>query len=410
MTLSDPLKSAHSPRLPSLRLAVLWIDWYAYHIARFEGLAAHPALAGRVAGVEFVGGVGVHTGLKFREDLPAHLPVSTLLPQASWQQVSKLRLAYLVWQHLTRLDPAAVLVPGYYTLPAIAAALWAKTHHRTSILMTESTAFDHARVGWRERAKSLLLRTLFDAAVTGGSAHRRYLEQLGFPMERVGQAYDVVNNAALATAVAEARAHPAESLGLPAQPYFLYVGRLAPEKNLDTLIEAWCAFRRAGGTWPLVLVGDGPMAEPLQVQVSSSAYAADVHFPGLRGSRELPRFYAFAGCFVLPSIREPWGLVVNEAMAAGLPVLVSSQCGCAEDLVDEGENGFTFDPASASDLTRRLGQMAELSSEARKSMGQTSERRIAAYTPQHFGQEIARVLSEADQVQSDPASAQPART
>ena len=390
---------------PSLQLAVLWIDWYAYHVARFEGLLSHPELSGRVAGVEFVGGVGVHAGLKFREDLPAHLPVETLLPHASWQQVSKIDLSRRVWRHLTRLDPAAVLVPGYYTLPAIAAALWARSHHRVSILMTESTAFDHVRVGWKERAKSLLLRLLFDAAVTGGKAHRRYLEQLNFPSDRVAQAYDVVNNHAIAAAVADARTRDASAFGLPPQPYFLYVGRLAPEKNLEPLLSAWIAFRKAGGTWPLVLVGDGPSASRLQQQARASAFGADVHFPGLRGSRELPPFYAFAGCFVLPSAREPWGLVVNEAMAAGLPVLVSSQCGCADDLVEEGGNGFRFDPASTSELSERLTQIADLAPEIRKRMGETSERIISAYTPQRFGQEIARVLRESGQGWFDPAPA-----
>ncbi len=399
-------QTASRSAAPSLQLAVLWIDWYAYHVARFEGLLSHPELSGRVAGVEFVGGVGVHAGLKFREDLPAHLPVETLLPDASWQHVSKLDLARRVWRHLTRLDPAAVLVPGYYTLPAIAAALWARTHHRVSILMTESTAFDHVRVGWKEQAKSLLLRLLFDAAVTGGKAHRRYLEQLRFPTNRVAQAYDVVNNHAIADAVADARTRDASAFGLPSGPYFLYVGRLAPEKNIDFLLSAWIAFREAGGTWPLMLVGDGPFAARLREQASASAFAADVHFPGLRGSRELPPFYAFAGCFVLPSAREPWGLVVNEAMAAGLPVLVSSQCGCADDLVEDGQNGFCFDPAAVPELTARLKQIADLAPETRKRMGETSARIISAYTPQRFGQEIARVLRESGQSWYDTAPVQ----
>jgi len=388
-----PLEPSATRSRP-LQLAVLWIDWYAYHVARFEGLLGHPDLAGRVAGVEFVGGIGVHAGLKFREELPSHLPVDTLFPQASWGGVSKLSLARHVWNHLTKLDPAAVLVPGYYTLPAVTAALWAKAHHRVSILMTESTAFDHTRVAWKEWSKSLLLRTIFDAAVTGGCAHVRYLEQLHFPMDCVAGSYDVVNNAALAAAVAEARGLGSAAFGLPASPFFLYVGRLAPEKNVGTLLSAWIAYREAGGTWPLLLVGDGPSSQALQAQAKACSVAEDVFFPGLQGSRTLPRFYAFAGCFVLPSTREPWGLVVNEAMASGLPVLVSSLCGCAEDLVREGENGFTFDPASLHDLTRRLHQIASFSVETRKSLGTTSEQIINAYTPQRFGQEIAHLLNE----------------
>ena len=351
-------------------------------------------LCGRVAGIELVGGIGVHAGLKFREELPEHLPVDTLLPEASWQKAGKGALSWRLWKQLTRLDPEAVLVPGYYTLPAVAAALWAKTHDRQSILMTESTAFDHARVPWKEALKSLLLRTLFDAAVAGGKAHGRYLEQLHFPMDRVAYAYDVVDNAGIAMSVMELRRQPQHQVAGVSTPYFLYVGRLAPEKNVEALLAAWEAYRQAGGMWPLVLVGDGPSGAALQRQAEVSLFNTDICFAGLRTSRELPQWYALAGCFVLPSLREPWGLVVNEAMAAGLPVLVSSRCGCAEDLVENGSNGFVFDPTSISDLTGRLQAIANLSSQELKVMGSTSERIIAAYSPQRFGLGIARLLNK----------------
>ena len=303
-----------SLRLPPVRLAVLWIDWYAYHVARFRGLLSAPELRGRVAGVEMVGGIGVHAGLKFREPLPADLPVHTLLPEASWQGASKTRLARLLWKHLDRIDPAAVLVPGYYTLPAIAAALWARAHGRLSLLMTESTAYDHRRASWKEAGKGALLRVLFDGAVTGGTAHRRYLEQLGFPADRVAGFYDVVDISALDSTTSALRHAGARPGSLPSGPYFLYVGRLAAEKNIDGLLSAWIAYRDAGGSWPLVLVGDGPETAALQSRAAQSDHAAEVRFAGLRRSHELPPFYAFAGCFVLPSLREPWGLVVNEAM------------------------------------------------------------------------------------------------
>ena len=128
--------------------------------------------------------------------------------------------------------------------------------------------------------------------------------------------YDVVDNDGLAQASAELRRTPGAEHNLPAR-YFLYVGRLAPEKNLGTLLEAYFAYRAAGGSWSLVLVGDGPERAQLLEQAAAFPYVCDVHFCGHRGSVELPPYYAFAGCFVLPSTREPWGLVVNEAMACG---------------------------------------------------------------------------------------------
>jgi 1,2-diacylglycerol 3-alpha-glucosyltransferase len=382
-----------TPTLP-LHLAVIWVDWYAYHIARLQGLLSVPQFAGSVAGIELVGGFGAYPGLMFREPAHEQLPIHTLLPNSNWQQAGQLRLARLLWERLNQLKPAAVMVPGYATLPALAAALWARRHRRTSVLMTESTAYDHERVGWKELIKTKLLRLLFDVAVTGGTAHRRYLEHLGFPERKIAGYYDVVDNAAFAQKASELRRTGANTFGLPMRPFFLYVGRMAPEKNVEGLLQAWLSFREEGGDWPLVLVGDGPTLPRLQAVTANSQHGSDVHFAGLRTSRDLPAFYAFAGCFILPSIREPWGLVVNEAMASSLPILVSSRCGSAEDLVEEGKNGFIFDPHSQ-ELKARLSQIASLSDDQLRTMGIRSSQIIAAYSPQNFGCQVESILQMA---------------
>ncbi len=373
------------------RVAVIWIDWYAYHVARFRGLNAAPTLTGKVTGLELVGGVGVHAGLKFREDLPPELAIETLEPESSWAQANKVQLARALWTRLSALEPEVVLVPGYYTLPAVAAALWAKLHRSASVLMTESTAYDHPRVAWKEWAKSLLLRALFDWAVAGGKEHLAYLEQLGFPKQRTARFYDVVDNELFAAGTDALRAQSPAAFNLPAQPYFVFVGRFAEEKNVGRLLESWISYRREGGHWPLVLVGDGPLGASLREAATASGFGSEVFFPGLKSSRALLPFYAFAGCFVLPSTREPWGLVVNEAMAAGLPVLVSDRCGCAEDLVVPGRNGLLFSPNDGSALTQCLHRIASLSAEALSQMGAESRRRISRYSPQNFGLEIARI-------------------
>lgn len=372
-------------------VVVLWIDWYPYHVARFGGLQSAPSLRGRVVGLEMVGGVGVHQGLKFREELPAGLRVETLMPATSWSTASKPALARLVWGKLNELNPEVVLVPGYYTLPALAAAVWARVHDRTSALMTESTAGDHARSWWKELPKQLALRGLFDWAVCGGSAHVAYLRQLGFPTERIVGSYDVVDNALFrdGTRLLREQKHPAP---VPA-PYFLYVGRLAEEKNVAGLLRSWFAYRETGGTWPLVLCGDGPERPALQAAVGATPFGADVHFPGLKSSRELLPFYAFAGCFVLPSTREPWGLVVNEAMAAGLPVLVSDRCGSGLDLVRDGENGYRFPAGDQAQLTCLLHTVASLAPEARERMGRRSGEIVAGFSPEEFGASIAHIAA-----------------
>ncbi len=386
-------RAARSPREKAGRIVVIWIDWYAYHVARFEGLSGHQDLGGHVAGIEMVGGVGVHAGLKFREDLPAALPVETLFPDRSWGEVKGWKMASALWRRLNRLSPEVVLVPGYYTAPGLAAALWGKLKGRRTVLMTESTEGDHKRRAGKEALKGLVIRLLFDWAVAGGAPHRRYLERLGFPPERIAGFYDVVDNAFFRHQSQAIRKHSrAVDFDLPEQ-YFLYVGRLAAEKNVVGLLESYLEYRKAGGRWSLVFVGDGPERQPLERVASRSKFVRDIYFPGLRTTAELPQFYAFAGCFVLPSTREPWGLVANEAMAAGLPVIISRRCGCAEDLLAEGENGCSFDPGLLGDLTSCLTAVSALDRTSLLDMGRRSQEIISRFSPEAWAAEVARIVT-----------------
>ncbi|WP_172838193.1 glycosyltransferase [Terriglobus roseus] len=359
-------------------------------MARFKGLQAAFGVHGEVYGIELIGGVGVHKGYNFREGVQG-LPVETLCATKGWHDANKFTLSIALIRRLSKLSPELVLVPGYYTLPGIAAAIWCKTTGRISVLMTETTATDHVRKGWREKFKSLLIRSLFDWAVTGGAAHDRYLLQLGFSQQRITHFYDVVGNRHIQESVSDIRLNssPAQH-GLP-DHYFLFVGRLAPEKNVTDLLDAWLEYRARGGQWSLVLAGDGPDGPTLKERLNASVYKKHVCFLGHRSARELLPVYAFASTFVLPSKREPWGLVVNEAMAANLPVIVSKRCGCAEDLVRPGKNGFVFDPSNPEMLTDQLSLMSTYSEQERSRMGHVSLTLIERYTPQNFGQQIVGI-------------------
>lgn len=382
--------SAHSS-VHHCQVAVLWIDWYAYHLSRFQALCDHPKLQGSVAGLEMVGGTGVHTGLKFREEIPASMPVATVFPEGDWGRINKWKLASAIWNHLNQLNPSTVLVPGYYNLPALAAALWGKAKGRRTVLMTESTEADHLRVRWKELLKQILIRSFFDWAIAGGIAHRRYLERLGFPAERIARFYDIVDNHFFRSrAQADRLRYRAHDFGLP-DHFFLFVGRLAEEKNVEGLLTAYLNYRRSGGKKSLVFVGGGPLEARLRQIASESAFSSDIYFEGLKNSKELSPYYAFADFFVLPSTREPWGLVVNEAMAAGLPVLISKACGCAEDLVIEGENGFLFDPANLQELTDQFHAVENLHSGELRRMGRRSSEIISRYSPEAWADEVARV-------------------
>jgi glycosyltransferase involved in cell wall biosynthesis len=111
---------------------------------------------------------------------------------------------------------------------------------------------------------------------------------------------------------------------------------------------------------------------------------AHVHLPGFKQYEELPVYYALAKAFVHPSTTEQWGLVVNEATASGLPVFVSNRCGCVPELVQD--NGFIFEPTDEHQLASRLLQMASLSDDERRRLGDASYRIAANFAPERFGQ------------------------
>ena len=376
-------------------VAVIWIDWYSYHVARFRALAEHPAFAGQAVGIELVGKTGVHQGLAFRDARRGNLRIETLAADQSWHEAGQMRLALALWRKLDALRPELVLVPGYYTLPALSAALWAKLRRKRSVLMTESGARDQPRSGWKEFLKSALIRSLFDFASAGGTEHEDYLAVLGVQRQRIRRFYDTVDNSFFAREAAlHRRATTPQANNLP-EKYFLYVGRFAPEKNLGALIRAFAQYRLAGGIWSLVLAGDGPLLAELEDSVRQLSLHGAVHFAGMQPTAALPLFYAFASCFILPSVREPWGLVVNEAMASGLPVLVSTHCGCAPDLVHNAQNGFLVDPLDEKAMAGRMSAIEALPDQDRAEMGAHSLEIIGNYSPQHWAAEIASLLPEA---------------
>jgi glycosyltransferase involved in cell wall biosynthesis len=109
-----------------------------------------------------------------------------------------------------------------------------------------------------------------------------------------------------------------------------------------------------------------------------------VLLPGFKQYDELPAFYGPAGAFIHASTTEPWGLVVNEAMASGLPVLVSNRCGCAQDLVQEGKNGFTFDPDNVEELAQLMFQVSAFQPSKLSEFGSESRRIISGWGPERF--------------------------
>jgi 1,2-diacylglycerol 3-alpha-glucosyltransferase len=329
---------------------------------------------------------------------------------------------------LEQVNPDVVAVNGWNNFGSLAAADCCVRFGIPMVVMSESARGDEPRTWWKEATKKQIVN-LYSAALVGGQRHVDYLVELGMPRDRIFVGYDVVDNAYFTSRTREIRdSHLRRGYGgqaafeiqkkypLP-ENYFLASARFIEKKNLPRLIRAYAEYRRlctasaplakpfgvsdaersqnagnppsprlrrTGAPWDLVLLGDGPLRETLNAQLSTLNLHPNVHLPGFKQYAELPVYYALARAFVHASTTEQWGLVVNEAIASGLPVMVSDRCGCAPELVNG--NGFTFDPFDEQELTARLLEMASLSEHDRECFAEESRRIAARFGPDRFGE------------------------
>lgn len=368
-----------------MHLAVIFENIGGYHAARLRG--AQQALAphgGRLTAVQITHTQSEHPW----GDLDAQpFPIVTLRDAARRKSKPAATLAEL----LDELRPDALAIPGWGFDYSRAALRWCRRHRAAAILMSESKWDDEPRAAWKEFLKSHWYVRKFHAALVGAEAHRDYLVKLGLPRTRIFTGYDVVDNEHFAKAAAAARALPEAARKrqplIPRAPFFLAVTRFLPRKNVSLLLDAYARYRilAQGEPWHLALCGNGAEKTDLCAQASERGLAAFVHWPGFVSYREIGDWYGLAGAFVHPARHEQWGLVVNEAMAAGLPVLVSNRCGCYPELAAPA--GFGFDPGDAAELARLMEKIANPSTD-RNALGQSAAHQVRNFAPENFGDGI----------------------
>lgn len=287
--------------------------------------------------------------------------------------------------------PDVLYLTGYYDPAQLALLAYARLRGVPVVMQMESTAADNSRGGLKETLKRSILR-LCSGFFCFGSLQADYLRQLGVPARKILLQKTAVDNHALLTAYTSALPHRTkrqEKVGLCPRN-FVFVGRLIDPKNLPALLVAFAgALQQTGNAeWGLVLLGDGPLKTQLDRQTRELALSDRVLFmPAVHWYR-VPDTLALCDVLVLPSRSEPWGLVVNEAMVCGLPVVVSDRCGCVKDLVRDGQNGFVFNPESNGQLTDRLVRLIQMTDHERLAMGQTSQEIITSWSVDAVAKEM----------------------
>ena len=301
------------------------------------------------------------------------------------------------------IKPAAVAIAGWSAKGSLACLEWCGKAGVPAVVMAESSHADFSRSAWKESIKRRIV-ALYSAALVGGHGHADYLARLGLPHDRIFLGYDAVDNNYFARQAESVRrqSHEVRQQSHLPNNFFLASARFIQKKNLSRLLEAYARYTATTPAhrqpWHLVLLGDGPLRQSLTALRARFGLDDSLHMPGFKQYSELPTYYALAGAFVHASTTEQWGLVVNEAMASGLPVLVSNRCGCAADLVPDGVNGFTFDPDNPDQLAQLLHRMTETPKQRLNEMGQASRRIIADWGPERFAQGLKAAVNSALQL------------
>ncbi|MCX5889634.1 MAG: glycosyltransferase family 4 protein [Deltaproteobacteria bacterium] len=207
------------------------------------------------------------------------------------------------------------------------------------------------------------LKRLVDGFLAIGTLNRKYYRHYGIGDEKIFSVPYAVDNDFFQTEARKAaprREQLRRQLGLAAgRPVILFVSKIEPRKRPADLLAAYLKLTKTGALADppyLLFVGEGAQRQPLEEVVKEKNLEA-VRFLGFRNQTELPAYYDLCDVLVLPSVHEPWGLVVNEVMNAGRAVIVSDQVGCGPDLVRHGENGYIFPAGDSAALAGALGQV-----------------------------------------------------
>ncbi len=319
----------------------------------------------------------------FRYDYDYEVLFKTSLDQVGLWVRTKALLAKV---HAYR--PDVLNLTGWYDPAQWVLLFYAKLWGIKVVISNESNVRDHVRMGLKERFKQFLLNQA-EGFFCFGKSSAAYLEKLGVkPSQLFTQRAAIVDNDVILEHYHQAfieRESRKEAKNW-ALHNFIFVGRLIPPKNLTLLLQAFAEVQKNAPDWGLVLLGEGEQKAELQTRAAS--------IPNVRLEAGVPwyevaEYLALADVLVLPSESEPWGLVVNEAMICGLPVLVSEPSGCVDDLVQVGQNGWVFHPHKLDDFVDKLRRFVDNSKKLTQ-MGEKSREIVADFEPSKVAHEMLR--------------------
>jgi 1,2-diacylglycerol 3-alpha-glucosyltransferase len=381
-----------------MHIVILFVNIGFYHAVRLSAAAAECKKNNwRLTAVQLTSNTLEHPWGDAKKELK--LPVITLLSNeniATGADGLPPISSKILNKALKELNPDVVFLPGWGFQLSTKTLRWCVANRRAVVVMGDSKYDDEKRKWWKEYAKSWMYVRKFDAALVAGEAHADYIAKLGMPINRIFKGYDAVDNEHFSKAAGEARENEIMIRHrypmMPNRPYFIAAFRLLPRKNAINLLAAYEEYLRIkkSDAWDLVICGNGEQKEELLAIIKERRLLHKIHLVGFLHYNEVGHWYGLAQALVHPALKEQWGLVINEACAAGLPILSSKTVGATEGLVRDNINGYLFDPEDLNDISSALIKVHSIGNEARLQMGNESRKLVEQFSPLEFGRSFVK--------------------
>ena len=335
-------------------IGLLFAQFSAYHIDRCQAVARRFAGRAEVLAVEVA--TSSTTYAWEASGAVAGARKVTLFPGESYDQIGWLRRFWRQFKALRRCDTVLIGI-GYNERDVIALSWLLALLGTRVILLSESKFDDKLRWVLTECAKALVLAP-YRAAIVGGHRHIAYFRFLGFRRRPVLPGYDTVD---LARVRAMGGGLPAPDGAAFGERNFIFVGRFVDKKNLLELIEGYALYAKVGGQQVrrLVLIGAGEEEPAMRALAAQLGVADLIDFPGFLGADAVAKQLSCSLALVLASSEEQWGLVVNEALAFGLPAIISASVGSGDLLVRNLLNGYVIEHGSPQGLAQAMASLAD---------------------------------------------------
>jgi glycosyltransferase involved in cell wall biosynthesis len=361
-----------------LKVAIVHTDFRIYWPARLKALIDY--LWSNEVSLEIIEIAGAGSPYYFANN-SGQYPDNwhCLYPDKRMEDIPSGQAKMAVVKKLNEINPDLV-ISGPIAFPSGAGALhWSLENKKKKIVFDDARLIDVPRSRGIDFIKKKVY-SIVDAILCPSPVWVDTFMYFGFRKEQLFYGIDVIDNSFWKIK------GKSPNIIIPEHKYFLTVGRQVPKKNFLFLLTEYLNYAlEVKNPIHLILIGEGPESDFLKLFISENNIQHLIHFFPFLPQTELRAFYENAVWFILPSVyKESWGLVVNEAMASGLPVIVSDQAGCASTLVHQEINGFTFSPEVRTGLTSLLLKAASMPEEERKEMGLQSETIISEWGLERF--------------------------